>query len=81
MTSVSWNALAALPLRNAADADLVFTQLHALAEQQGVALRPPPPHPTSCCGRGCNGCVWEGFLAAAAFWREDALMALCASSC
>lgn len=38
----------------------------------GLSLRPPPPEPTSCCGRGCHGCVWEGFYAALAFWHEDA---------
>ena len=37
------------------------------------ALRPPPPEPTTCCGRGCNGCVWEGYHTALAHWRTDAL--------
>ena len=48
----------------------------ARAEAQGVTLRAPPPEPTTCCGRGCNGCVWEGFYAAAHFWCEDAAHAL-----
>ncbi|MEJ7930654.1 oxidoreductase-like domain-containing protein [Ramlibacter sp. AN1015] len=38
----------------------------------GVWLREPPPEPTTCCGRGCSGCVWEGFYDALAFWEEDA---------
>ena len=30
----------------------------------------------TCCGRGCNGCVWEGFVTAANYWREDAVALL-----
>ncbi|MDM0046242.1 oxidoreductase-like domain-containing protein [Variovorax dokdonensis] len=39
-------------------------------------MRAPPPQPTTCCGRGCNGCVWEGYFDALVFWREDALALL-----
>ncbi len=49
-----------------------FARLQAELASRGLVLRPPPPEPTTCCGRGCNGCVWEGFYAAAAFWVEDA---------
>ena len=55
---------------------LLFTTLRQRALDLGVTLRQPPPEPTSCCGRGCNGCVWEGFYSAAAYWREEALLRL-----
>lgn len=38
----------------------------------GHGLRRPPPEPTTCCGRGCNGCVWEGYYEALHHWRCDA---------
>ena len=46
------------------------------AQARGLALRQPPPQPTTCCGRGCNGCVWESYYAALAYWRECALSQL-----
>lgn len=52
----------------------VFARLQARAAEQGIVLREPPPEPTSCCGRGCNGCVWEGFYEAALYWRDEALL-------
>lgn len=54
----------------------VFTALQQRALSAGLTLRPPPPEPTGCCGRGCNGCVWEGFFSAADCWREEALLRL-----
>lgn len=54
----------------------VFQTLQARASQAGLTLRAPPPEPTSCCGRGCNGCVWEGWYAAAVYWQQEALLQL-----
>ena len=52
----------------------VFAVLRRRLDATGIALRAPPPEPDTCCGRGCNGCVWEGFYAAAAHWRDEALL-------
>lgn len=54
----------------------MFAALQQRAHVAGLALRQPPPLPTGCCGRGCNGCVWEGFYAAARHWQEEAELAL-----
>jgi hypothetical protein len=42
------------------------------ARAWAVVLRTAPPEPTTCCGRGCNGCVWEGYFDAVQYWLEDA---------
>ncbi|HET7792261.1 MAG TPA: oxidoreductase-like domain-containing protein [Rhizobacter sp.] len=64
------------PITDLRSAKLVFAELQQQARAEGIALRAPPPEPTTCCGRGCNGCVWEGFFAAADYWREEALLIL-----
>lgn len=64
------------PLFELVTAQAVFALLQSRARERGIALRSPPPEPTTCCGRGCNGCVWEGFYAAATYWRDEALLIL-----
>ncbi|MBB4224164.1 oxidoreductase-like domain-containing protein [Variovorax sp. 375MFSha3.1] len=61
---------------NLAGAQALIVRVQALLDAQGIMLRPPPPEPTTCCGRGCNGCVWEGWLAAVNYWRDEASLLL-----
>lgn len=72
---------AQVALGDLATAHALVAHLRARAERQGItdldaALRPPPPEPTTCCQRGCNGCVWEGYFSAMHHWRADALALL-----
>jgi Oxidoreductase-like protein, N-terminal len=46
-------------------------QCQAQLQARGLRFREPPEQPTSCCGRGCNGCVWQGYYAALAWWLEE----------
>ena len=61
------------------DRDRALAGMHTLGQRAaglGLALRAKPPEPTICCGRGCNGCVWESYYAAVRFWLEEAAVLL-----
>ena len=69
---------AQVPLGDLPTAHALIAHLRGRAQRErgealDASLRPPPPEPTACCGRGCNGCVWEGYYTALSQWREDAL--------
>jgi len=55
-----------------AEAEAQIAAIRSLLAARALDHRNPPPPPTACCGRGCNGCVWEGYYAALRWWREDA---------
>ena len=71
---------AQVPLTDLATARALVAHLRGVAQRQGwdldTTLRPPPPEPDTCCGRGCNACVWEGFYEALGHWRKDVLTRL-----
>lgn len=68
--------LAECALTSRSDAIVLFSALQQRAGAAGIKLRTPPSEPATCCGRGCNGCVWEGYYSAVDYWREEALLQL-----
>jgi hypothetical protein len=54
------------------EAESIIAVIQARLDERGLHHRPPPPVPTSCCGRGCAGCVWGGYYEALSCWRADA---------
>lgn len=66
--------LPALTDKNAAQ--MMFRILQDAARARNISLRAPPQEPTTCCGKGCNGCVWEGYYEAVVYWRDEALLVL-----
>lgn len=61
---------------NANQARQWIDEMKAELSAHGISMREPPEEPTSCCGRGCVGCVWEGYMNAVAYWCEQARVVL-----
>lgn len=57
-----------------------IAQMRQQLESAGLDFRAPPDEPTICCGRGCNGCVWEGYDDALVWWFADAKQELAAQT-
>lgn len=56
------------------EADALVAAVLARARQKGVELPAPPEVPTSCCGRGCSGCVWLFYFSEVSYWRDEAML-------
>lgn len=65
-----------IEIADAATAHALIDHMRARAASLGVTLREPPPDPVGCCGRGCQGCVWEGYYAAVSYWLDEAELVL-----
>ena len=62
------------PVTDAFAARSVVQQTEARLCAEGVSdFREAPEEPTSCCGQGCESCVWDGYFAAVGWWRDEAL--------
>ena len=67
------DALLLVPVRDAQSARALIAAGQRALQTSCDVFRGPPPEPTTCCGRGCNGCVWEGYVDAVEHWRIDLL--------
>lgn len=70
------SALAPQRVASLAEARRVISVIEDQLARAGIGFRAPPPIPDSCCGRGCQGCVWEGYYAALNYWQQQACAAL-----
>ena len=67
------DAVLHVPVRDAESARALIAAGQQALQTHFDGFRAPPPEPTTCCGRGCNGCVWEGYVDAVEYWRTDLL--------
>lgn len=51
-----------------------IAQLQGRAKAAGISLRAPPEDvdPRTCCGRGCDPCMYTYYFDAVDAWREEA---------
>ncbi|MBK7356476.1 MAG: oxidoreductase [Propionivibrio sp.] len=59
-------------MNDLADCQTLVSEIEALLAARRLSMRQPPPVPNTCCGRGCNGCVWQGYFEALSYWRDQA---------